>query len=203
MKLFCAVRISRTHSWFKVVCSKVFYKFLGIITGKRLDPAIGNFGMYHRKVINSIVRMRELIRYFPMLILWVGFKKATIDVQHGQSNGRSSGYNLRRLMRLALDIVLSFSDKPLEIVATIGGLISLTTLIAGVVVLFRYFNHSITVQGYTSLLLSIWFLSGLIIATLGIVGLYVGKTFQGIKKRPLYISSKLVNIAIHEKPTLD
>ena len=185
----------RTDGWLKVGCSKLFYKFLSLITGKNIDPAIANFGIYQRKVINAIVRMRESIRYFPMMILWVGFKTSTIDVQHGEREDGKSNYNFRRLMKLGLDIILSFSDKPLEIVATVGGLISLSTLIAGAVMLYRYFNHSITVQGYTSLLLSIWFLSGLIIATLGVVGLYVGKTFQGIKQRPLYITSKTLNVS--------
>ncbi len=191
--VFCR-RKYRTDGWFKIAASKWFYKFLGMVSGKKIDPAIANFGIYNRKVVDAIIRMRESIRYFPMLVSWVGFKTDTIDVQHGEREGGKSNYNFRRLVRLGLDIVLSFSDKPLEIVATIGGLISLSTLIAGMVVLFRYFNHSITVEGYTSLLLSIWFLSGLIIATLGIVGLYVGKTFQGIKQRPLYITSKTLNI---------
>jgi dolichol-phosphate mannosyltransferase len=187
-------RNGRTDSWFKVGCSKIFYRFLGFISGKKIDPSIANFGIYHRKVIDVICSMRESIRCFPMMVLWAGFKKSTINVQHGAREEGSSNYNLRRLIRLGLDIILSFSDKPLEVVAAIGGLISLSTLVAGIVVLYRYFNHSITVQGYTSLLLSIWFLSGLIIATLGIVGLYVGKTFHGIKQRPLYITSKTINV---------
>lgn len=187
-------RKSRTDGLFKVICSKIFYRFLGFISGKKIDPAIANFGIYQRRVIDVICSMRESTRYFPMLVSWVGFKKTTIDVEHGLRESGSSNYNFRRLVRLGLDIILSFSDKPLEVVAAIGGLISLCTMLAGFVVLYRYFNHSITVQGYTSLLLSIWFLSGLIIATLGIVGLYVGKTFHGIKQRPLYITSKTINV---------
>lgn len=186
-------RNKRTDGFFKKITSSIFYSFLSFITGQKIDPAIANFGIYHRKVIDAIVNMRESIRYFPMMILWVGFKTATINVQHGAREEGKSGYNFRRLLKLGLDIVLSYSDKPLQIVAAIGGIISLSTLIAGAVILYRYFNHSITVKGYTSLLLSIWFLSGLIIATLGIVGLYVGKTFQGIKNRPLYITSKTLN----------
>lgn len=189
-------RNKRTDGLFKKTFSRIFYSFLSFITGRKIDHAIANFGIYHRKVIDAIVSMRESIRYFPMMILWVGFKTAVIDVQHGTREEGKSGYNFRRLLKLGLDIVLSYSDKPLEIVAAIGGLISLTTLIAGLIILVRYFSGSITVQGYTSLLLSIWFLSGLIIATLGIVGLYVGKTFQGIKNRPLYITSKTINVSV-------
>ncbi|TDH27807.1 glycosyltransferase [Segetibacter sp. 3557_3] len=187
-------RKQRTDGWIKRFFSALFYRFLSFITGKKIDASIANFGIYSHKVINVIVQMRESIRYFPMMVLWVGFKSSSIEVLHGERGQGKSNYNFRRLLRLGLDVVLSYSDKPLEIVAATGCLISLATAIAGVVQLYRYFNHAITVQGYTSLLLSIWFLCGLIIATLGIVGLYVGKTFQGIKNRPLYIARKTINL---------
>ena len=187
-------RNQRTDGWFKKACSKLFYRFLSFISERKIDHSIANFGIYQHKVIDAITGMRETIRYFPMMVLWVGFKTTTIEVKHGHREEGKSNYNFMRLMRLGLDIVLSYSDKPLEIVAFIGGLISLASMVFGGITLIRYFNHSIVVQGYTSLLLSIWFLSGLIIATLGIVGLYVGKTFQGIKNRPIYISRKKINM---------
>lgn len=187
-------RHTRTDGWFKKVLSKLFYSFLSFITGRKIDHSIANFGIYNRTVINSIISMRESIRYFPMMVLWVGYKSSSITVQHGEREEGKTTYSFRRLLKLGLDIVLSYSDKPLEIVAMAGGIISLASLLFGIITLIRYFNNSIVVQGYTSLLLSIWFLSGLIIATLGIVGLYVGKTFQGIKNRPLYITSKTLNL---------
>ncbi len=187
-------RKQRTDSWLKKSLSGLFYRFLSFITGKKIDPSIANFGIYSHNVVDVIVQMRESIRYFPMMVLWVGFKSTSIEVMHGEREHGKSNYNFRRLLRLGLDVVLSYSDKPLEIVAATGFVISIATALAGVVQLYRYFNHSITVQGYTSLLLSVWFLCGLIIATLGIVGLYVGKTFQGIKNRPLYIARKTINL---------
>jgi len=191
-------RVLRMDGWFKKSISKLFYSFLGFITGKKIDHTVANFGIYSSKVINQIVGMREAIRYFPMMVMWVGFKTTTIEVQHASRQEGKSGYSLRRLLKLGLDIILSYSDKPLEIVAAMGLLISFITFMAGLVLLYRYFNHSITVEGYTSLLLSIWFLGGLIIATLGVVGLYVGKTFQGIKNRPLYVASKTINLQTND-----
>ena len=187
-------RNQRTDGWFKKIRSKLFYSFLSFITGRKIDPAIANFGIYHSTVISTITGMRESIRYFPMMVLWVGFKTGSLNVQHGEREAGKTTYSFSKLVRLALDIVLSYSDKPLEIVAVTGGIISIASLLFGVITLIRYFNHNIVVQGYTSLLLSIWFLSGLIMATLGIVGLYVGKTFQGIKQRPLYITRKTLNV---------
>lgn len=192
----------RNDSWLKIVGSRWFHKFLSFITDKKIDPTVANFGIYEGKVIAAFVRMREAIRSFRLMILWLGFKTTTIDVQHGAREEGKSGYTFKKLMKLGLDAILSYSDKPLVIVAVTGVLISFCTLLASIVTLIRYFNHSITVQGYTSLLLSIWFLSGLIIATLGIVGLYVGKIFQGVKQRPLYVSSKTININ-HDKANDD
>lgn len=187
-------RNQRTDGWIKKVGSKIFYSFLSFITGRKIDHTIANYGIYQRRVIDTIISMRESIRYFPMMVLWVGFKTDSITIQHGERGDGKTTYNFKKLVRLALDIVLSYSDKPLEIVALTGCIISLASLLFGIITIIRYFNHSIVVQGYTSLLLSIWFLSGLILATLGIVGLYVGKTFQGIKQRPLYITRKKINI---------
>lgn len=187
-------REERTDGWFKKFTSKMFYGFLSFITGKKVDHSVANFGIYHRKVISEIIRMRESIRYFPMMVLWVGFYSTTIKVAHGEREEGRSAYNMKKLFKLGIDIILSYSDRPLQLMAATGGIISLVTLIVAIVTLIRYFNHSITVEGYTSLMLSIWFLGGLIIATLGIVGLYVGKTFQGIKNRPLYITRKTINL---------
>jgi polyisoprenyl-phosphate glycosyltransferase len=187
-------REERTDGWFKKMSSKLFYRFLSFITGKKVDHSVANFGIYHRKVIDEIVGMRESIRYFPMMVLWVGFRSTTIKVPHGEREEGRSAYNFKKLFKLGIDIILSYSDRPLQLVAATGCIISLVTGIVGLIILLRYFNHAITVAGYTSLMLSIWFLGGLIIATLGIVGLYVGKTFQGIKNRPLYITRKKINL---------
>jgi dolichol-phosphate mannosyltransferase len=193
-----AIRIQRTDSWFKVKSAQLFYQALSLLSGKKIDHRIANFGIYHHKVIYQITRMRESIRYFPMMVQWVGFSSTTLPVKHGEKGGRKSGYTFSKLMKLGVDILLTFSDKPLQIIAALGIGISFSTMIAGCVLLYRYFNHAITVEGYTSLLLSIWFLSGLIIATLGIVGLYVGKIFEGIKQRPLYIIAQSINCKPHE-----
>lgn len=188
-------RNQRTDGWLKKLGSQFFNSFLNFITGKKIDHTIANYGIYKQPVIKSIIAMRESIRYFPMMVLWVGYKSTTIEVLHGQRLSGKTTYNFKKLVRLALDIVLSYSDKPLEIVALMGGIISLASFCFGIITLIRYFNHSIVVLGYTSLLLSIWFLSGLIMATLGIVGLYVGKTFNSIKQRPLYITRTTLNVA--------
>jgi dolichol-phosphate mannosyltransferase len=91
------------------------------------------------------------------------------------------------MVKLAIDIILSFSDKPLRLAVKFGFLISSLALFFAVYNLILFFNNKILVPGYTSLIISVWFLSGLIIMVLGVVGLYIGKTFDKVKGRPTFL----------------
>ena len=185
-----ARRFNRKDKKIKRIFSALFYRTLGYLTGSEQDESVANFGIYHRKVIDSISLMRESIRYFPTMIKWVGFKSAKVDVIHEpRTEGRTS-YNFKKLMRLALDIILAYSDKPVRLLIKFGVVVSLFSFIFAIRALILWLMGKTQVLGYTSMIISIWFLSGLIISTLGLVGLYVGKTFEGVKNRPIYIIEK-------------
>jgi polyisoprenyl-phosphate glycosyltransferase len=188
-----ARRAVRKDHFFKRLFSAAFYRTLGYLTGSDQDESIANFGIYNRKVIQAVVSMRESIRYFPTMIKWVGFKTIKMDVVHDHRADGKSSYNFRKLLRLATDIILAYSDKPIRIMVRFGLLISLASFLFALRLLYLWSNERIEILGYTSLIVSIWLLSGLIISTLGIVGLYIGKTFEGVKKRPIYIIDKIVN----------
>src|SRR5690606_15218 len=93
----------------------------------------------------------------------------------------------RKLFKLAVDIVLAYSDKPLQLLIKAGIFVSVCSMLVAAFYLYKWAVGDVFVIGYTSLIVSIWFLSGIIMATLGIVGLYVGKTFEGVRRRPIYI----------------
>ncbi|MBN2611607.1 MAG: glycosyltransferase family 2 protein [Bacteroidales bacterium] len=194
-----ARRDNRKDGWLKKLFSLLFYRTLGYLTGSEQDESIANFGIYHRKVINAVTSMRESIRYFPTMIKWVGFRSTKIDVNHEARLDGKTSYNFKKLLNLALDIILAYSDKPIRILIKFGLLVSSFSFILAVRVLIQWVTGKIEVMGYTSLIISIWFLSGIIIATLGLVGLYVGKTFEGVKKRPIYIIESMVNADITQK----
>jgi dolichol-phosphate mannosyltransferase len=128
------------------------------------------------------------------MVRWVGFKKTYVDIEHGQRFFGSTSYNWSKLFRLALDIILANSDKPIRLIVKFGFLISIAAFLFGIYNLILYLNHQISVPGYTSLLLSVWFLGGLMMMVLGIIGLYVGKIFEGVKNRPVYIVEKIINL---------
>lgn len=179
-------KLRRLGSW-------LFYKLLTYLTGVKQDPSLANFGIYQRKVIESLCQMRESIRVFPIMVQWVGFRQTSLEVQHAKRAEGSSAYNFRRLTNLALDIILAYSDKPIRLTIKLGFGIAFMAFIYALLLVFYYFSGKITVSGYTSLMVSIWFFSGLIMMTLGVIGLYLGKTFEGVKGRPIYIVDTQIN----------
>ena len=182
-----ARRIERQDSWFKRFGSQAFYRVLSYLTETKQDPAIANFGIYHRKVIAAVLSMRESIRYFPTMVRWVGFRAGSRAVAHAERPEGSSSYNLRRLINLALDIILAYSDKPLRLTVKLGLGISAGAFVFIVVTLVRYLLGHAWETGYVSLIVSIWFFAGLTLSVLGMVGLYIGKTFEQVKNRPIYL----------------
>ncbi len=189
-----AKRSQRQDGWFKKISSKGFYKVLSYLTGIQYDPDIANFGIYHQKVITAINDLPEHIRFFPSMVRWVGFNTTSIDVVHAARKDGDSSYNLNKLLNLALDIMLAYSDKPLRLTVKLGLLISFLSLIFIVITIARYFIGEITVEGYFSIILSVWLLGGLLIFIMGIVGLYIGQTFEGVKDRPIFIVDKSINL---------
>ena len=189
-----ARRKNRKDSFYKRMTSKLFYKLFGYLTDTQHDSLIGNFGIYNHKVITSVNSLGDSIRFFPTLVHYVGFTKSVLDVSHDKRSSGDSAYTLKALLNLSFNNIIAFSDKPLRLTLKFGGLIVFFSFLYALFTLYLYFVGGITVTGYTTLVLSVWFLSGVIIFTLGILGLYLGKTFDKVKDRPLFIISSKINI---------
>jgi len=189
-----AKRAARQDGFLKRLGSKSFYRLLSYLTDVEYNEQIGNFGIYNNKVIQSINQLREKNRYFPTMVKWVGYSSTAIEIEHDARKEGESGYSLNKLLNLAIDIILSNSDKPLRLAVKLGLLISCSSIIFALITVVRYCMGEIWVLGYFSTILSIWLLSGIIIFILGIVALYIGKTFEGVKNRPIYIIDKTINV---------
>jgi glycosyltransferase involved in cell wall biosynthesis len=185
-----ARRAIRQDGFFKKLSSRLFYGTLGWLTGTKHDPAIANFGVYSSEVIKAINSMPESIRYFPTMVRWVGFQSATLDVAHASRPEGKTSYNLSRLLNLALDICLAYSDKPLRMVLGTGFVVSAVGFGFATLTIVQALRGEIQVLGYASLMVSIWLLAGIGIFIVGVVGLYVGKCFEGVKRRPPFIISQ-------------
>jgi dolichol-phosphate mannosyltransferase len=185
-----ARRYERKDSLYKKTVSKLFYKTLSYLTGTKQDATVANFGIYSKQVICEVVKLEEKIKYFPTMVKWVGFSTSYVNVEHASRSEGKSNYNLKKLLNLALDIILAYSDKPLRLIIKFGLSIAIVSFLMVIYVLFEKITGKVSVSGYASLIISVWFLSGCLLTTLGVVGLYIGKIFEGVKNRPSYIIEK-------------
>jgi len=182
-----ARREQRIDSFFKRLSSKLFYKVFNYLAGIQINNEVANFGIYHKKVIQSVLTINDNIKFFPLFVNWVGFKTTNVSVEHNSREEGKSSYNLSRLFSLAFNVIVSFSDKPLKIFVGFGAVISFLSVLVGGYFMISFFQGKITEPGFSSLILSIWFLSGVIISCIGVVGIYLGKTFNQTKDRPVFI----------------
>jgi glycosyltransferase involved in cell wall biosynthesis len=189
-----AEREVRQDGWFKRVSSRAFIALLNWLSGADYDYRTANFGIYSRAVIDAVRSMGDRARFFPVMVRWTGFRRTSIPVQHDARGNGGSSYTLRKLMKLALDIMLSYSDKPLRLVATAGIVISLVALAMTAFSLYRYLHGDVTVAGYTSVIASMWLLAGVMLFCMGIIGLYVGRVFESVKSRPIFIVRERINL---------
>jgi dolichol-phosphate mannosyltransferase len=188
-----AQRVVRQDTFFKRLFSKMFYAVFSYLTDTKQDPTVANFGIYNHKVINAILTMKDNIRFFPTMVQWVGFRKFYLPVCHADRFEGKTSYNFKGLMRLALNNIIAFSDKPLRLTVKIGFIISVFAFLLAIYNIFAHFTGIIQVEGFTTTVFSIWFVGGLTFSVLGVVGLYVGKTFENVKNRPTFIVQNQIN----------
>lgn len=188
-----AQRKVRSDGFLKTNLSRLFYKLFSYLTETKQDASVANFGIYHHKVIEALLSMKDQIRFFPTMVQWVGFRKYYLPVKHSERFEGKSSYNFKSLTRLALNSILAFSDKPLRLTVKLGFSIALISFVVMLIYFIMYFTGAIKVLGFTSLIISFWFLSGIIIFILGFVGLYIGKVFEKVKDRPDFIVKDEIN----------
>lgn len=195
-KGYDAVLVRRSHrqgSWGRALLSRLFYFVFTKIVGMPTDSAIANFGIYSKKVIEGVKRLREQTSFFPLYVNWCGFKKGFISVEHEARVVGKSGYNFKKLFYLGLDIIIAYSDKPLRFSIQYGLLVSFFSLLVGILMIIKKIVWGVTISGWTSLIVSLFFLFGLLFANLGVLGLYLGKIFDEVKQRPLYLIREKIN----------
>ncbi len=191
-------RIHRKDGLFKRMSSVAFHVVFDWFSGMKTDNTISNLGIYSHKVIDAFNEMQETSRSFGTLLSYVGFKRCTIDVEHSDRFEGKSSYSFRKLMKLMFDITISNSNKPLRIITGIGFLFSLLAFLLALYNVLAYFWGINNLQGFTTTVFSIWFMGGMLMMVLGVLGLYIGKIFNQVKQRPLFIVDELINFSENE-----
>ncbi len=179
------VRRGWRHSAFRRWTSRL-YRRLTLETDVR--PDYSNLSLLSRQVIDAFLRLRDRDREYMIALDWLGFDSTAIDIDHHERHAGKSGYTVERLVRVALDGMFFRSTVLLRLVVLVGFLVALAGLvIAGFEIVDYFVEPDKSVPGYTSLAVLLLVLAGVIIVSVGVVGLYVGRIFEQVKNRPLFL----------------
>lgn len=185
-----ALRGKRRDPLIKRIPSWLFYKLFSYLADIEYDGDSGNFRIMSRTVVSNFRRMREQLRFFSGLMLWMGFSTSSIEVEHAERFTGRTTYTFAKLWKLAADTIIAYSDKPLRLAIRLGFVMAFFSFCYGTYILGRALLFGSPIPGWNSLIVSLYFIGGIIISILGIIGIYLGKTFDETKKRPLYIIRK-------------
>ena len=189
-----AQRTERKDKFLKRLSSTLFNATFAFLTDQEQDKTVGNFGIYSRKVINAVLSMGDSVRWFPIMVKWVGFNIGYLPVEHSERAEGKSSYSLRRLLSVASDNMVAFSNKPLRLMLQFGFIVVVLSIIIALFYLIRYLSGGIEVDGFTTMVISMWLLGGIMIMLIGMTGIYIGKIFDKTKERPLYIIREKLNL---------
>ena len=189
-----ARRAVRKDGIVKKGTSALFYRVFRQLSGIESDKAVANFGIYHKRVIEEFNRMPEQSRFFPSQIRYLGFKDTAIDVEHCERSEGKSSYSLMKRFKLGFDVIVSNSNKPLRFAVGLGFCMSALSFLLALYNVIAKWAGVIQVPGYTTTVFSIWFVGGLLLLVMGIMGLYIGKIYDQVKGRQLFIVKDKVNL---------
>ncbi len=192
-------RIQRQgESWFKKACASVFYRFINMLSDIDIPVDTGDFRLIDRKVADEMNRIGEHHRFVRGLVSWVGFRQIAVEYIREPRLAGETKYPIKKLIHLALDGIMSFSSKTLHLAVNLG---FCSILIAFVVLCYGLIMHwaGHTIRGWTSMMVTILFLGGIQLFMIGIIGEYLGRIYNEIKGRPLYIVEEEINFQSSEK----
>lgn len=186
-----ARRKNRSDAKSKIRISNLFYKLYTIATGQKYDPALCNFSICKNEVIKNYCKIREEHRAYVLYLQWMGYKQTSIDVVHDKRKTGKSSYNFKKRLKYAMDILFSQSNAALKVIIVFGLIVSFISALMIIITIIMHIFGDLK-MGWPSLIISIFFMGGINIFVIGIVGLYVGNIFTQVKNRPLYfIRTKL------------
>lgn len=194
-KVVRAQRRGRKDRWLKRLTSRLFYAVFNWMTGMHYNAEVGNFRLISREVVSYLRRMREQTRGFSIMVDWLGFPTADVPVTHAARGGDGkSSYTWVKLLRLGGQLIVAYSNRPLWLAVRWGFGMAALSLLYGLALVMRTLVYGSAVSGWASLMVSLYFLGGVIIGMLGVLGVYLAKVFDEVKARPLYAIDAMINV---------
>ena len=187
----CTIKQQKKYSLYRRFASDLFFKIINNLSDITLEKGLGTMTLIDRKVADEYLKIKDYHRHSSMIFSWLGFKRGFVQIEHqARFSGRSS-YNLSKLIKHAVNGVISQSDKLLRWSITAGFVLFVSSLFGAIYIIVRSFYHQFEV-GWPSIVVLILFTTGIILFMLGIAGIYIGKIFDQVKDRPLYIIQESV-----------
>jgi glycosyltransferase involved in cell wall biosynthesis len=188
-------RTKRPESVLYLLLQKLFYFSLRVLSGIKFDSRQANFSIISCKVVESFKMFPEKARFYPSTVMWLGFRRAEIEAEHGVRYKGKASYSFKKRVQLAVDIILAFSHRPLKFAIWLGIVISIISYLMFIWIIVRKLTFGFSIEGWTSIMAFMFFIGGTVLVVLGINGVYLGKIFEQVKNRPLYIieDSKGIN----------
>jgi len=183
--------VKRADNIFRRISSRIFWKSMSFLSGMRLDPQYGVYRIMSKRIVEDFRLFSEQERHFKAIIEWIGVNYETVEMVREKRYAGESAFTFPKLIHATFSYIVAYSSKPLMIFVGFGTLSAFGAFIAGMAILFsKLFYGSDWPSGWTSLILSIYFIGGIIITNLGVIGYYVGRNYDESKKRPLYFISE-------------
>ena len=189
-----AIREHRKEGWLKRTSYKVFYRLLRRVSNIEIPLDAGDFCVMDRRVVDLLKNMPERNRFVRGIRSWVGFSQVGLPFERHARHAGTSKYTFGRLMLLALDGLISFSYVPLRVITPLGLSVSFLSLFLAVFFFVKKLLYGLSPPGYASVIVSIFFLAGIQLITLGVIGEYVGRIFEEAKRRPMYVLRRVSKV---------
>jgi glycosyltransferase involved in cell wall biosynthesis len=182
-----ARRVGRTHSRLRRVAARVYFALLRSITGTPIDERYGTFSIVASKVVNAYLTFKDRDRHYLFILHWLGFTTTAIDYDQAERVGGTSAYSLKRLLAHGLAGLFFQTTAILYWIVYVGFAVSASGALLAAALLYWYLAHGVRQEGWTSLAVLMLVLSGAMITTTGVIGLYIGRMFEQVKERPLFV----------------
>ena len=180
-------RTRQGETWVKRITAEAFYHTISTMTPIQIPANTGDFRLMDRRVVEAVKKLPERTRFMKGLFAWVGYRQTSVFFDREPRFMGQSKWNYWKLWNFALDGIISFSLVPLKVWSYLGLLISLLSLFYASYLVLRTIIWGIDVPGYASLMVAILFLGGVQLISLGVIGEYLGRVYEEVKARPLYL----------------
>jgi dolichol-phosphate mannosyltransferase len=191
-----AVRATRSgESWLKRKTAKAFYRLMGRLGDIDIPQETGDFRLVDRQAVDAVTAMREHRRYLRGMFAWVGYRQTGLAYERDARYAGKTKFSLGRMVAFAIDGIVSFSEAPLRVALAGGFVVSALSFLLGVVAVVLKFAGLYTVPGWASIAVGVAFFSGVQLSVTGVMGIYVARIHEEVKRRPLYLVRDSVGLA--------